>query len=41
MSFIKKETLAQEFSYKFWEISTKTFSYRTPLVAVSAIHAED
>ena len=34
-NFIKKEPLAQIFSYKFCEISRKTFSYRTPLVAAS------
>ena len=33
--FIKKETLAQVFSSEFCEISKNTFSYRTPLVAVS------
>ena len=36
-SFIKKETLAQVFSCEFCEISKKTFSYRTPLVAPSDI----
>ena len=30
-----KETLAQVFSCEFYEISKKTFFYRTPLVAVS------
>ena len=30
-TFIKKETLAQVFSYEFCEISKNTFSYRTPL----------
>ena len=34
-NFIKKETLAQEFYYKFWEISKNTFFYRTPQVAAS------
>ena len=34
-NFIKKETLTQEFSYEFFEISKNTFSYRTPPVAVS------
>ena len=34
-SFIKKETLAQVFSYEFCEISKNTFSHRTPLVAAS------
>ena len=33
---LKKETLAQVFSCEFCEISTNTFSYRTPQVAVSA-----
>ena len=30
-SLIKKETLAQVFSYEFYEISKNTFFYRTPL----------
>ena len=34
-NFIKKETLAQVFTHEFCEISTKTFSYRKSLVAVS------
>ena len=34
-NFIKKETLAQVFSYEFCEISKNTFYYRTPLVAAS------
>ena len=34
-NFIKKETLAQEFSCEFSEISKNTFSYRTPPVAAS------
>ena len=34
-NFIKKETLAQVFSWKFCEISKNTFSYRTPPVAAS------
>ena len=34
-SFIKKETLAREFSCEFSEISRNTFFYRTPLVAAS------
>ena len=34
-NLIKKETLAQVFSYEFCEISKNTFSYRTPLVATS------
>ena len=33
--FIKKETLAQVFSYEFCEISKNAFSYRTPSVAAS------
>ena len=32
--FCKKETLAQVFSCDFCEIFNKTFSYRTPPVAV-------
>ena len=36
-NFNKKVTLAQVFSCKFCEISTNTFSYRTPLVAASHI----
>ena len=36
-NFIKKETLAQVFSYKFFEISKNTFSYRKPL-AVSGMY---
>ena len=34
-NFIKKEALAQVFSYEFCEISKNTFSYRTPPMAVS------
>ena len=34
-NFIKKETLAQGFSYEFCEISKNTFSYKTHLVAAS------
>ena len=34
--FIKKETLAQVFACKFYEISINTFLYRTSLVAASA-----
>ena len=34
-NFIKKETLVQMFSCEFWEISKKTFSYRTPPMAAS------
>ena len=33
--FIKKETLAQVFSYEFCEIFQNTFFYRTPPVAAS------
>ena len=33
---LKKETLAQVFSCEFCEISTNTYSYRTPQVAASA-----
>ena len=35
VSFLIKLTLAQEFSFKFCEISKNTFSYRTPLMAAS------
>ena len=35
-NFIKKEALAQVFSYEFCEISKNTFLYRIPLVAASA-----
>ena len=34
-SFNKKESLAELFSYEFWEISKNTFSYKTPPVAAS------
>ena len=34
-NFIKKETLSQVFSREFYEMSTNTFSYRTPPVATS------
>ena len=34
---IKKETLAQVFSWEFCEISKNTFSYRAPLVAASGL----
>ena len=34
-NFIKKETLAQAFSCKCYEISKNSFFYRTPLVAAS------
>ena len=34
-NFIKKESLAQVFSYEFCEISKNTFRYRTPPVAAS------
>ena len=36
-NFIKKETLAQAFSYEYCEISKNTFSHRTPVVAASGI----
>ena len=36
-NFIKKETLAQIFSYEFCEISKSTFLYKAPLVAASKI----
>ena len=36
-NFIKKETLAQVFSFEFCEIPKNTFSQRTPLVAASDI----
>ena len=35
LNFIKKETLAQVFSYEFCEISKNTFSYTTPPVVAS------
>ena len=35
-NFIKKETLAQVFSYEICKISKNNFFYRTPLVAASA-----
>ena len=35
LQLIKEETLAQVFSYEFWEISKNTFFYRTPPVGVS------
>ena len=34
-NFIKKEALAQVFSYEFCEIFKNTFFYRTPPVAAS------
>ena len=34
-NFVKKETLAQAFSCKFYEISRNTFSYRTSPLAAS------
>ena len=34
-NFIKKEALAQVFSYEFCEISKNTFFHGTPLVATS------
>ena len=36
LNFIKKETLAQVFSYEFCEISKNTFSYTPPVVASEA-----
>ena len=36
-NFIKKETLAQVFSYKLCKFSKNIFSYRAPLVAASLI----
>ena len=36
-NFIKKETLAQMFSYKFCEISKNIFFHRTPLAAASKL----
>ena len=38
--FIKKETLAQMFSFGFYEISKNTFFYRTPPVAASAVRQD-
>ena len=40
-NFIKKEALAQVFSWGFCEISKNTFSYRTPLVAVSCFPQQE
>ena len=37
-NFIKKETLAQVFSYEFCEISKNGFSYRTSLVAAFVMY---
>ena len=37
-NFIKKETLAQVFSWEFCKISKNTFFYRTPPVAASKLH---
>ena len=37
-NFIKKETLAQVFSCRFYKISKNTFSYRTYRVAASVAH---
>ena len=34
-NFVEKETLAQVFSWEFYEISKNTFFYRTPSVAAS------
>ena len=36
LQLFKKETLAQAFSCKFWDISKNTFSHRIPSVTVSA-----
>ena len=36
-NFIKKETLAQVFSFEFCEISKNTFFDRTPQVAASVL----
>ena len=36
-NFIKKETLAQVFSYKFCEICKNTFFHRAPQVATSVV----
>ena len=41
LQLIKKETLAQIFSCEFCEISKNSLSYRTPLVAVSAITVDE
>ena len=35
---LQKETLAQVFCCKFWEIFKNTLFYRTPLVATSVFH---
>ena len=35
LGFMKEETLVQEFSCEFCEISENSFSYRTPLVTTS------
>ena len=39
--FIKKETLAQVFSWEFCEIFKSTFSYKTRMVAASDSKAYD
>ena len=36
-NFIKKETLAQVFSWEFCEIYKNNFYYRTPLLAASGV----
>ena len=36
-NFLKREALAQVFSWDFCEIFKNTFFYRTPLVAVSVL----
>ena len=38
--FIKKESLAQEFSCEFCEISKNTYFYRTSLVAASVLYSD-
>ena len=37
-NLIKKETVAQVFSFEFWEISKNTFFQGTPLVAAFALY---
>ena len=39
-NFVEKETLAQVFSWEFYEISKNTFFYRTPSVAASQPYTE-
>ena len=38
--FIKKESLAQVFSYEFCEFSKSTLLHRTPLLAASVFHTK-